>query len=427
MNGQDIAGLFAAGQSALRSGDTRLAQRRYEEVLALAPDHAGAANALGMVALRHGAARDAEQWFVRAAGADTASPDLWLNVATARRQQNDDAGERDALLRVLDRDQRHMGGLVRLAQFHERRGEAASATRHWAAVVSLADGVVDPAPAFADILSHAHAYLAKGNAALSDAVDSAVGEALSGLSHSERRRFDACLSTVLGRRRIYSNECHGLHFPFLPADEFFDREHFPWLSQIEAQVDVIRAELETGLSADAALVRPYVTLAPGSPQGKWSPLDRSLEWGAIHLWRDGVRDDAVCARFPRTAAAIADLPLSDVPGRTPTVFFSLLKPGAHLPAHTGVSNIRTIVHLPLIVPEGCTFRVGGETRAWEEGVAWAFDDTIDHEAWNRSDRPRAILIFDVWNPYLTPVERDLIRRFYTVAADMTDDALALGD
>ena len=46
-----------------------------------------------------------------------------------------------------------------------------------------------------------------------------------------------------------------------------------------------------------------------------------------------------------------------------------------------------------------------------------FDDTIEHEAWNRSDRMRAILIFDVWNPYITETERDLLRRFYAVAAE----------
>jgi aspartyl/asparaginyl beta-hydroxylase (cupin superfamily) len=154
---------------------------------------------------------------------------------------------------------------------------------------------------------------------------------------------------------------------------------------------------------------------PGTPANKWSPLDRSLDWGALHLWKDGRRDEAVCARAPQTAAAVEALPLSDLPGRTPTVFFSLLRPGTHLPAHTGVSNVRTIIHLPLIVPPGCGFRVGGETREWRVGEAFAFDDTIEHEAWNRSEQLRAILIFDVWNPYITEAERDLLRRFYRVA------------
>ncbi len=80
------------------------------------------------------------------------------------------------------------------------------------------------------------------------------------------------------------------------------------------------------------------------------------------------------------------LPLFDLEGRGPVAFFSLLKPHTQIPPHTGATNIRTIIHLPLIVPDGCEFRVGNETRPWVEGEAFAFDDTIEHEAWNHSDR-----------------------------------------
>ena len=34
-----------------------------------------------------------------------------------------------------------------------------------------------------------------------------------------------------------------------------------------------------------------------------------------------------------------------------------------------------------------------------------FDDTYEHEAWNRSSRTRVVLIFDLWHPLLTEVER----------------------
>ena len=86
----------------------------------------------------------------------------------------------------------------------------------------------------------------------------------------------------------------------------------------------------------------------------------------------------------------------------------MLKPHTHLPPHTGTSNVRSIVHLPLLIPEGCRFRVGADTRAWERGKAWVFDDTIEHEAWNDSDQVRIILIFDIWHPLLTAAERDLV-------------------
>jgi len=37
-----------------------------------------------------------------------------------------------------------------------------------------------------------------------------------------------------------------------------------------------------------------------------------------------------------------------------------------------------------------------------------FDDTIEHEACNPSDRLRIVLIFDVWHPGLSPVEREAV-------------------
>jgi aspartyl/asparaginyl beta-hydroxylase (cupin superfamily) len=88
--------------------------------------------------------------------------------------------------------------------------------------------------------------------------------------------------------------------------------------------------------------------------------------------------------------------------------FSALQPGTRIPPHTGVANTRLVVHLPLIVPEGCGFRVGNETRHWREGQAWVFDDTIEHEAWNDSAEPRVIFICDVWNPRLSEFECQLI-------------------
>ena len=97
------------------------------------------------------------------------------------------------------------------------------------------------------------------------------------------------------------------------------------------------------------------------------------------------------------------------------MFFSILQAGKHIPPHTGVTNTRTIIHLPLIVPPGCEFRVGGETREWREGEAFAFDDTIEHEAWNRSDRDRAVLILDCWNPHLSERERAMICRLFELS------------
>ncbi len=47
-----------------------------------------------------------------------------------------------------------------------------------------------------------------------------------------------------------------------------------------------------------------------------------------------------------------------------------------------------------------------------EGSAWVFDDTIEHEAWNRSGQTRVILLFEVWRPELTDEERTLVSAMF---------------
>ena len=71
-------------------------------------------------------------------------------------------------------------------------------------------------------------------------------------------------------------------------------------------------------------------------------------------------------------------------------------------------NARLICHLPLVVPPSCGLRVGEDEREVVRGEAWAFDDSINHEAWNRGDSERIILLFDVWRPELNEDERLLI-------------------
>jgi aspartyl/asparaginyl beta-hydroxylase (cupin superfamily) len=88
--------------------------------------------------------------------------------------------------------------------------------------------------------------------------------------------------------------------------------------------------------------------------------------------------------------------------------FSLLAPGTSIPPHVGVNNARLVCHLPLVVPEGCWFRVGAETRCWKRGEALVFDDTIEHEAVNPTDQLRVMLIFDIWHPDIAPIERQAI-------------------
>jgi aspartyl/asparaginyl beta-hydroxylase (cupin superfamily) len=280
-------------------------------------------------------------------------------------------------------------------------------------VVQLAGAITDPPPAVAVALARGQAFLAAHTTTLGASVDRALRD-LRPHDAAATRRLDACVDHLLGRRRIYANQCAGLHVPFLPADEFFDRRLFPWFAALEERTGAIRAEALALVTEGVPAIRPYIRQQSGTPDNQWSALDHNLDWSACFLWEYGVRNDEVCPRCPETAAALAAVPQNDSPGKAPTAFFSILRPGTHIPAHTGVTNSRAIVHLPLVVPDGCRFRVGGETRRWREGEAFAFDDTIEHEAWNDSDQPRIVLIFDVWNPHLTATEQAMLKEVFRV-------------
>ena len=102
------------------------------------------------------------------------------------------------------------------------------------------------------------------------------------------------------------------------------------------------------------------------------------------------------------------------------MFFSRLKPGAHIPPHFGCANNRITVHLPLIVPDNCAIRVGDDLHGWTEGKLFAFDDSYEHEAWNRSDRDRVVLIFESHHPDLTQDERYAVERTYAARGNWVE-------
>jgi aspartate beta-hydroxylase len=377
------------------------------------------ANAHGMAALRAGDHAAAVAAFGRATTADPTAIPLWSNLAHAFRLTGDSAGERFALEQALSIDRTDFGPQLRMAQLLQRLGEETAALQAWSGAFQLAAQMPALAPAIEAEIAAGREYSDALQGRIESRLDNAFDEIRGAWDEREKRRITAFVDRALGKRAVYVNECAGLQYPFLPADEYFDREHFDWLDQLEAGAGVIRAELDALLASPGDVLRPYVRMDEGTPENVWSALDHSLDWSACFLWEYGAPNQPILDRCPQTAALLARLPLARIPGRAPNAFFSLLRPHTRIPPHTGVTNTRAIIHLALDIPPDCGFRVGGETRQWVEGKAFAFDDTIEHEAWNDSDRRRAVLIIDTWNPHLTEREREAIVRY----TDMADHAL----
>jgi aspartate beta-hydroxylase len=391
------------------------AMQLLNEAQKIAPQHPLVLNSAAMHALDAGYGREAVELLQRALSRDDRNPAMWVNLAAAYRllQRPDD--ESQAIERALALEPRHLVALLHKASLTRRtRGTRAAAQIYANALKTIPPGASLPESLRAGITEAVEAVRANAEE-LESHIEGRLVAARAG--QPRPARVDHAIGALLGKRSIYHPQPTELHIPMLPALEFYPREDFPWLDVLEAATPIIRGEFERVFAEDQNSLQPYISYPDGVPLDQWRELNRSRKWSAYFLWRDGKPVEPNIARCPRTAALLAAAPMHDVRGHAPTAFFSILDAGAHIPPHTGVTNSRVIVHVPLVLPGACRFRVGSQTREWRMNEAWVFDDTIEHEAWNDSAYPRAVLIFDIWNPFLTENERAMIRETVPAIAE----------
>ncbi len=380
----------------------------WDEVLKLAPEHPQALFHLGQHALYRKEPARARMLLERAAKADPRNPAIFMNLAFVCRGLGDAGGEFGHLTQALAIDPYFYPALLARGMLEERTGKLRKAARTFKDVLKIAPPEDQLTGEMKRAIERARSVV-DGNA---QSLDAFLRERLAPVEakhpDAPMKRFAECRDIATGRAKEYRQEPTLLLVPQLPAIPFHDRALFPWLERLEAATPRIRDELLGVLSEGAGDMKPYIRYAPGAPLNQWAELNHSPRWNAYFLWEDSVRNEEHCRRCPKTAALLETLPMVDTPNYGPTALFSVLSPRTRIPAHVGVTNARLVLHLPLIVPPGCGFRVGNETREWREGEAWVFDDSIEHEAWNDGDLTRTILIIDVWNPLLGAAERELV-------------------
>ena len=401
--------LLGAAEQREMQGQRDEAVRLLTSARSMAPDHPAVLGACGAHALRKGDAAEARSLLERSIAADASNPVMFLNLAASLRALKDADGELKALDQALALEPRYFGALIQKASLLETQGHAKRAARlYHRALQALPPAGTTLPSAWKPLIEHAQQVVFKNLQALDEWLESRLRETRRQHAAEPQDRVDDCLGAILGKNRIFVQQPTFSHFPRLPAIQFYDRKDFPWLPGVEQATDDIRQELMGLLAGAREAFSPYLQHASTEPLNQWKELNQSKRWSALFLFKDGKRDDAIAARCPKTLAALDTAPVVKIPNRGPTSFFSLLEPHTRIPGHTGTTNTRLTVHIPLIVPPQCGFRVGTQTRQWEPGTALVFDDTIEHEAWNDSDEERVILIFDIWNPLLTPAERELM-------------------
>mgnify|MGYP001339692518 FL=1 len=196
-----------------------------------------------------------------------------------------------------------------------------------------------------------------------------------------------------------------IYCPGLTDKPWHNTENLDWIMEIESKSDLIGKELK-GLNDNFNLFKEY--REPGNKNESYRVLHDEGTWNVYYFYFEHKRFDKNCDLCPETAQLLDNLPF-----RTGLACFSTLSPGTHIPKHNGYFNFILRAHLGLDLPENdCKLRVGTESRNWEKGKCFIFDDTFDHEVWNNSNLPRTVLMIDFYHPDLTKEEVVGLRRLW---------------
>lgn len=343
------------------------------------------------------------------AGQEEASqPEYWVKLAALRRAAGQPAKALEAVHRALALSENDFVTLVMRATLLERL-QPAKAGEAWAQALVLRPSEGVPSQLI-DVLSRGEGLRDAWIKERESKLGQATADVLAAASAEEADDIQRFCSNTLRKTRAYHSEATHFAFPGLVTREFHRRSDHPWLAELEASTRTISEELEAVMASERAELVPYIQYQDHDAMAQWRSLNQNPDWTAIHLMKSGKLVEANSRHCPRTMELLARLPQPDIPGAGPNAMFSLLAPNTAIPPHVGYNNARLVCHLPLIVPEGCWFRVGAETRPWVRGEAFVFDDTIEHEAANPSDQLRIVFIHDVWHPGLSEAGREAVRQ-----------------
>jgi aspartate beta-hydroxylase len=403
----------AEAQLLLHQGKVAEAERAFAAILDKDPDNIQALNVMSLRALRTSDLKTAQSHIERALRMDANNPLTLYNrgriLEAAERYVEAAASQRAALKLAPNL---HAARLY-LARALELAGQPQQAIVAYARALQDAqkDGrwlnQATTPPAFQAIIEHAVRQVRVGRRA---AIEELLRPVVAEFGRASMARLDRSLRIYLNEETPVVSDPRQrptfLHFPDIPANPYVDLKLFPWIDSLEAKTCEIREELLSLLPTAAGREPVFGNAALEAEHLRG--LDHAPSWNGYYFYRHGERRPDNCDRCPRTAAALEALPLCRVREHGPEVLFSVFTPGTHLLPHRGVTNTRLVAHLPLMVPDDCALVVGGEEHRWREGKIVVFDDTYEHEAWNRSTKTRVVLIFDVWSPYLSAAERSAL-------------------
>ena len=196
----------------------------------------------GIAALQRGAAKEAQRLFQEVVERGSPLPPPWFPLAQAARHAGDHAVEEAALDKVLAEQPRNIGALIMKGDCRWRIGDKQASVSFYQAAINAAAHAGSVPPLLAPELKRIEGLIEAAEGEFEQALQAKL--ASEGVTESVRsRRFRDAVDIMLGKKQVYLQQPNSFYFPGLPQIQFYEREDFPWLAEIEAQTDAIRAEL----------------------------------------------------------------------------------------------------------------------------------------------------------------------------------------
>lgn len=354
----------------------------------------------GVGALQRGDFRLARVSFAAVTASGTASPQAWLMYAQACDGCDDRDNALAALDQVLAADKANPFALLMKGDIFARGGDDRAAVSFYRLAIRRCAGLENLPGDLSQRLQRAEAAVAAAEKRFEAKLHDVLAER--GIREVPPR-FGEALRIASGEQPVYLQQPTSFYFPGLPQQAWYEPGMFPWVTELEAAVPAMRAEIEQVLAGEHG-IEPYVQ-EQSERASRGHSLLNDVRWSAFHLWKDGERVEENARRCPVIMRLLELPPIPRIKRRSPMALISILRPGTHIPPHTGMLNTRLVCHIPLVVPAKCRLRVGCETRDVVEGKAMIFDDSVEHEAWNDGDAVRAVLLFEIWRPEISDDEK----------------------
>lgn len=404
-----IEALLNQARQYAQNNDTR-AEKAFSIVLDNSAFNVEARTFLARTAMQAGRPQQAFEHLQIATQANPSNAALWRSLGLSHMALEQWLQAQAALEQCLKLAPKMHAAHLHLGKALERQGQHHKAAKTYLNALSQAqrdgiwlDAATTPPWLAVDIL-HASEVANRGRMEIYQTL---MQPLIQRFGKSDIQRVDLCVKGVLGLENLKDaskkQKPTFMYFPNLPETPVFNRNLFPWFEQLENNFEAIRSEAENILNQRDDL-SPFLDLGEADQVSDYLG-GQTPNWNAYFFYRHGEKDERHHNDCTETSAALEQLPLVRIAEHAPEICFSILTAGTHILPHYGTSNIRSVVHLPLIVPHDCALKVQDQIIAGKAGECFAFDDTFLHEAWNRGTSSRTILLMDAWNPHLTDIER----------------------